>query len=56
MALVVRTVQRMLMVHEGLRAGMAAERVGYERSSQFSREVKRLSGATPEEETARNPR
>lgn len=44
---------RMLMVHEGLRAGMAAVRVGYESSSQFSREFKRLFGATPVEETAR---
>jgi AraC-like DNA-binding protein len=44
---------RMLMVHEGLRAGMAAERVGYESSSQFSREFKRLFGASPVEETVR---
>ena len=44
---------RMLMVHEGLRAGMAAARVGYESSSQFSREFKRLFGASPIEETAR---
>lgn len=44
---------RMLMVHEGLRAGMAAERVGYESSSQFSREFKRLFGSTPIEETER---
>ena len=44
---------RMMMVHEGLRAGMAAERVGYESSSQFSREFKRLFGASPVEETAR---
>jgi len=44
---------RMLMVHEGLRAGIAAERVGYESSSQFSREFKRLFGASPVEETAR---
>jgi AraC-like DNA-binding protein len=44
---------RMLMVHEGLRAGMAAERVGYESSSQFSREFKRLFGSTPIEETVR---
>jgi len=43
----------MLMVHEGLRAGMAAERVGYESSSQFSREFKRLFGSTPIEETVR---
>ncbi|MGA2137125.1 MAG: AraC family transcriptional regulator [Bryobacteraceae bacterium] len=44
---------RMLMVHEGLRAGIAAERVGYESSSQFSREFKRLFGAGPSEETTR---
>ena len=44
---------RMLMVHEGLRAGMAAEQVGYESSSQFSREFKRLFGASPLEETER---
>jgi AraC-like DNA-binding protein len=42
---------RMLMVYEGLRAGMAAERVGYESSSQFSREFKRLFGSSPVEET-----
>lgn len=40
---------RMLMVYEGLRAGVAAERVGYESSSQFSREFKRLFGASPVE-------
>jgi AraC-like DNA-binding protein len=44
---------RMLMVHEGLRAGIAAERVGYESSSQFSREFKRLFGSSPIEETTR---
>jgi AraC-like DNA-binding protein len=44
---------RILMVHEGLRAGIAAERVGYESSSQFSREFKRLFGASPIEETER---
>jgi AraC-like DNA-binding protein len=43
---------RMLMVYEGLRAGTAAERVGYESPSQFSREFKRFFGATPVEETA----
>lgn len=41
---------RMLMVFEGLRAGIAAERVGYESSSQFSREFKRLFGLSPVEE------
>jgi AraC-like DNA-binding protein len=40
---------RMLMVYEGLRAGVAAERVGYESSSQFSREFKRLFGTSPVE-------
>ncbi len=44
---------RMLMVHEGLRAGVAAERVGYESSSQFSREFKRLFGMSPVEGTER---
>jgi AraC-like DNA-binding protein len=44
---------RMLMVHEGLRAGIAAQRVGYESSSQFSREFKRLFGSSPMEETER---
>jgi AraC-like DNA-binding protein len=39
----------MLMVYEGLRAGVAAERVGYESSSQFSREFKRLFGESPVE-------
>jgi AraC-like DNA-binding protein len=39
----------MFMVYEGLRAGMAAERVGYESQSQFSREFKRLFGASPVE-------
>jgi AraC-like DNA-binding protein len=43
----------MPMVHEGLRAGVAAGRVGYESSSQFSREFKRLFGIGPLEETAR---
>ncbi len=38
---------RMLMVHEGLRAGVAAERVGYQSPSQFSREFKRLFGLSP---------
>lgn len=38
---------RMLMVHEGLNAGTAAERVGYESASQFSREFKRFFGGSP---------
>jgi len=44
---------RILMAHEGLRAGVAAERVGYESPSQFSREFKRLFGMSPVDETAR---
>lgn len=43
---------RMLMVQEGIGAGIAANRVGYESTSQFSREFKRFFGATPLEETA----
>jgi AraC-like DNA-binding protein len=43
----------MLMVHEGLRAGVAAGQVGYESPSQFSREFKRLFGRGPTEETQR---
>lgn len=42
---------RMLMVYEGLRAGIAAEQVGYESPSQFSREFKRLFGQSPVDET-----
>ncbi|WP_206026381.1 AraC family transcriptional regulator [Roseimicrobium sp. ORNL1] len=38
---------RMLMVHEGASAGAAAEEVGYESVSQFSREFKRLFGNGP---------
>ena len=41
---------RMLMVHEGLRAGVAADRVGYQSPSQFSREFKRLFGLSPVDE------
>ena len=44
---------RILMVQEGLGAGAAADRVGYESTSQFSREFKRFFGATPLEETSR---
>jgi len=43
----------MLMAQQGIRAGIAAERVGYESASQFSREFKRLFGTSPIEETAR---
>lgn len=38
---------RLLMVHDGLNASNAAHRVGYESVPQFSREFKRLFGATP---------
>jgi AraC-like DNA-binding protein len=44
---------RMLMVQEGIGAGAAAERVGYESTSQFSREFKRFFGTTPLEEADR---
>jgi AraC-like DNA-binding protein len=44
---------RMLMVHEGLGAGIAAGRVGYESPSQFSREFKRFFGNSPADEAAR---
>jgi AraC-like DNA-binding protein len=44
---------RMLMVQEGMGASIAAERVGYESPSQFSREFKRLFGAPPVDETQR---
>lgn len=44
---------RMLMVQEGIGAGVAANRVGYESTSQFSREFKRFFGATPVDEASR---
>jgi AraC-like DNA-binding protein len=44
---------RMLMVQEGIGAGAAADRVGYESTSQFSREFKRFFGTTPLEEADR---
>lgn len=44
---------RMLMVHDGMKAGAAAMRVGYESPSQFSREFKRYFGLTPGEDVAR---
>ncbi|MDB5976322.1 MAG: AraC family transcriptional regulator [Nevskia sp.] len=44
---------RLLMVQEGLSAGIAAQRVGYESPSQFSREFKRLFGSNPSAEAAR---
>jgi AraC-like DNA-binding protein len=39
-----------LMAHDGYNASTAARAVGYESSSQFSREFKRLFGVTPIEE------
>jgi AraC-like DNA-binding protein len=44
---------RRLMLFEGLEAGAAAHRVGYESPSQFSREYKRLFGAPPRTEVGR---
>lgn len=41
---------RRLMTHDGYNASTASRAVGYESSSQFSREFKRLFGATPVEE------
>ncbi|MFA6504672.1 MAG: AraC family transcriptional regulator [Treponemataceae bacterium] len=43
---------RLLMIQDGLNAGQAAGRVGYESASQFSREYKRFFGAGPRSETA----
>jgi AraC-like DNA-binding protein len=44
---------RLLMVQDGLNAGLAAARVGYESASQFSREFKRLFGLSPTDEVRR---
>lgn len=41
---------RLLMIRNGLTAATASERVGYESSSQFSREFKRMFGRSPIEE------
>ncbi|WP_229509456.1 AraC family transcriptional regulator [Massilia sp. CCM 8734] len=43
---------RLLMVQEGLSAATASNRVGYESSSQFSREFKRFFGRSPVQEAA----
>jgi len=44
---------RVLLTQDGLNASTAANAVGYESSSQFSREFKRLFGQTPSAEAAR---
>jgi AraC-like DNA-binding protein len=44
---------RMLILHDGLGAALAADRVGYESVSQFSREFKRFFGNRPMEESKR---
>ncbi|CAN5542174.1 AraC family transcriptional regulator [soil metagenome] len=44
---------RLLMVQDAVGASVAAQKVGYESPSQFSREFKRLFGATPVDETTR---
>lgn len=44
---------RLLMLRQGMTAAAAADQVGYESASQFSREFKRLFGRTPTEELAR---
>lgn len=44
---------RLMMVQDGLNAGAAAARVGYESASQFSREFKRMFGCSPVEEVRR---
>lgn len=41
---------RLLMVQDGLNATLAANKVGYESASQFSREFKRMFGKSPMEE------
>jgi len=44
---------KMLMLNEGITAATAAERVGYESASQFSREFKRFFGDSPLQEVAK---
>lgn len=43
---------RVMMIQQGLGAAQAAVEVGYESASQFSREFKRLFGATPAQEAS----
>jgi AraC-like DNA-binding protein len=43
----------MLMLNDGITASAAAESVGYESVSQFSREFKRFFGESPVQEIAR---
>ena len=42
---------RMLILHDGVGAAVAADRFGYESASQFSREFKRFFGRSPIEES-----
>jgi AraC-like DNA-binding protein len=44
---------RMLIMHDGLGAAIAADQVGYESASQFSREFKRFFGSRPMEASKR---
>lgn len=44
---------RSLMAFEGMKASEAAYEVGYQSSSQFNREFKRLFGLAPQQETSR---
>lgn len=44
---------RLLMVREGMTAAAACHAVGFESTSQFSREFKRLFGLTPAKEAQR---
>jgi len=41
---------KLMMAHEGYNASTAAQAVGYESASQFSREFKRVYGVTPSED------
>jgi hypothetical protein len=44
---------RLLMVNAGHNASTAAAAAGYDSASQFDREFKRFSGATPAQDTAK---